>query len=158
MGAGRTEDAREAEFDVVLRPCPGEPGRGPSFEDRWGRWPSILRPAEWSGATLSAGFDEALARLDAMGRAFVEPDGAFVAVGDGPGGRWQIDGNAWERAGRVHSVDVRGRCPLGDLERFLAVWREPGEPLAVELVREGVTVDEPTFLRHAVARATAADA
>lgn len=140
----------EARFDVVLHPLPGGLVAGERLADARGEWPTLLPPA--TGATFAVGFDEALARLDALGRAFVEPDGSFVWVGPGGEDRWQLDGNAWEREGRVASVDVRGRCPVEELVRFLAVWREAREPLVVELVRAGVFLDEPTFLRHAVAR------
>ncbi len=140
---------QEARFDVVLHPLPGLAVPGESLADSRGTWPTIFLPAP--GGTFAVGFDEALARLDALGRAFVEPDGSFVWVGPGGEGRWQLDGNAWERDGRVASVDVRGRCPPEELARFLDVWRSPGERLAVEVVRAGVCLDEPTFLRHAVA-------
>ena len=139
----------EARFDVVLHPLPGAAVAGEGLADARGEWPTIHLPAP--GATFTVGFDEALARLDALGRAFVEPDGSFVWVGPGGEDRWQLDGNAWEREGRVASVDVRGRCPAEELVRFLAVWRGARESLAVELVRAGVCLDEPTFLRHAVA-------
>lgn len=139
----------EARFDVVLHPLVGNAVAGEELLDARGRWPTIRLPPP--GETFAVGFDEALARLDALGRAFVEPDGSFVWVGPGGEGRWQLDGNAWERAGRVASVDVRGRCPAEELERFLDVWRSSRESVAVELVRAGVCFDEPTFLRHAVA-------
>jgi len=139
----------DATFDVVLHPLPGPPRPGETLVDGRGAWPTILLPG--ADATFAVGFDEALARLDGLGRAFVEPDGSFVWVGPGQGDRWQVDGNAWERAGRVASVDVRGRCPAEELARFLDVWRSSGEGMAVALVRAGVCLDEPTFLRHAVA-------
>ena len=95
--------------------------------------------------------DEALAGLAALEQACVEPDGSFVWVGPGGEGRWQIDGNAYERHGRVLVVETKGTCPVDVLDRFLAVWGWPGQPLAVQLVRAGVFVDEPTFRRHAAA-------
>lgn len=143
-------DAVLAHFDVVLHPRGGAVEAGPPFQDERGIWPT-LRPGGPRGITTGVGFDAALAALDAFARASTEPDGAFLWVGEGEGGRWQVDGNAWEREGRILSVDVRGRCPLGELRRFLGLWRAAGEGLLVEFVRAGVYVDEETFLRHAVA-------
>lgn len=139
-----------ARFDVVLHPRGDATVAGPPFEDDRGVWPTLRRGAA-RGITTAVGFDAALAALDAFPRASTEPDGAFLWVGEGEGGRWQVDGNAWEREGRILSVDVRGRCPVGELRRFLGLWRAEGEALLVELVRGGVYVDEATFLRHAVA-------
>jgi len=151
-------DASGAVFDVALHPLPDGAAAGAGFRDGRGTWPTIVLGVTGE-RTFAVGFDEALARVDALGRAFVEPDGSFVWVGAEGDARWQVDGNAWERDGAVVRVDVRGRCPVADLRRFLDVWRGPGERVAVELVRAGVWLDEPTFLRHAVAPdgATAAD-
>lgn len=141
--------APRATFDVVLHPIPAGTRPGDALVDARGTWPTIVLPG--GGATFMVAFDDALARVDALGRAYVEPDGSFVWVGPGEGDRWQVDGNAWERTGRVTRVDVRGACPPEALVRLLDVWRSPGEAIAVELVRAGVCIDEPTFLRHAVA-------
>lgn len=147
----------EARFDVVLHPLPAGTVPGSPYVDARGSWPTVRLPVPRDGRTFSVGFDEALARFDRLGRAFIEPDGSFVWVGPGGEGRWQVDGNAWERSGAVASVDARGRCPVEELARFLDVWRERGEGLAVELVRAGVCLDEATFLRHAVAPSADAD-
>lgn len=150
---GRDDDAATmAVFDVVLHPGPKVAMAGPVHRDAWGTWPTIMLSRDAFAGTTTVSFDEALAGLDAKGRAFVEPDGAFVWVGPGGPKHWQVDGNAWEREGRVHAVDAKGSCPLAALHRFLEVWRGPEERLAVELIRAGVHLDEPTFLRHAVAR------
>lgn len=160
MTPDRTERAaaEEARFDVVLHPVAPGTRPGETHVDTRGSWPTIRLPVDGAGVTTSIGFDDALARLDALGRAFVEPDGAFVWVGPGGPGRWQVDGNAWERDGRVHAVEARGCCPLAELRRFLAVWRGPDESLAVEVLRAGIHLDEATFLRHAVSRGAGGDA
>lgn len=151
-GPSPTDPACRTAFDVVLHPLVAGSTPGPVHADTWGSWPTIVVPRAAHGGTTTVGFDEALSRLDALGRAFVEPDGAFVWVGTGGPGRWQVDGNAWERDGRIHAVDVRGTCPLDELLRLLAVWRGPDERLAVEILRAGIHLDEATFLRHALAR------
>lgn len=138
-------------FDVSLHPFPVGAVAGPPLVDAHGTWPTILPPVDAAGRTMTADFDEALARLAALERAYVEPDGSFVWVGPGGDGRWQIDGNAYEREGRVLVVETKGTCPEEILDLFLAVWGWPAQALAVQLVRAGVFVDPPTFRRHAVA-------
>jgi len=142
----------DAQFDVVLHPFPPRVRPGPVHVDRLGTWPTLLPDGE-PGGTTGVGFDGALAALESLERAYTEPDGSFVWVGEGPAGRWQVDGNAWERSGEILSVDARGRCPTEHLRRFLAVWHRPGDRLVVELARAGVFLDEETFLRHARAAA-----
>jgi hypothetical protein len=138
-------------FDVSLHPLPGDAIAGTPLVDPRGIWPTIVPPADAAGMTMTSDFEAALSRLAALERAFVEPDGSFVWVGPGGEGRWQIDGNAYERHGRVLVVETKGGCPEDILERFLAVWGWPGQALAVQLVRAGVFVDEPSFRRHAAA-------
>ena len=142
---------RELRFDVSLHPLPGSAISGPPLVDPRGTWPTIVPPADAAGMTMTSDFDAALERLGALERAFVEPDGSFVWVGPGGEGRWQIDGNAYERHGHVLVVETKGSCPEDIFDRFLAVWGWPGQALAVQLVRAGVFVDEPTFRQHAAA-------
>jgi hypothetical protein len=139
-------------FDVSLHPLPDGAVAGSPLVDPRGTWPTIVPPAEAAGLTMTSDFELALERLAALERAFVEPDGSFVWVGPGGEGRWQIDGNAYERHGRVLVVEAKGNCPEDVLDRFLAVWGWPTQALAVQLVRAGVFVDEPTFRRHAASQ------
>lgn len=139
-------------FDVTLHPLPDGVIGGPPLSDAWGTWPTIELPQEAAGLVMSGDFDAALGRLAALDRLYVEPDGSFVWVGPGGEGRWQVDGNAYERQGKVLNIEVKGACPEDVLDAFLAVWGWPDEPLAVQLVRAGVFVDVPTFRRHAAAR------
>jgi len=141
-----------ARFDVTLHPLPDGAVAGPQLTDPWGTWPTIVLPKAAAGLVMAGDFDMALERLAKLDRLYVEPDGSFVWVGPGGEERWQVDGNAYERQGRVLNVEVKGACPEDVLDVFLAVWGWPGEPLAVQLVRAGVFVDVPTFRRHATAR------
>ena len=138
-------------FDVSLHPLPGGAISGPPLVDPRGTWPTIVPPTDAAGMTMTSDFDAALERLGALERAFVEPDGSFGWGGRGGEERWQIDGNAYERHGHVLVVETKGSCPEDIFDLFLAVWGWPGQALAVQLVRAGVFVDEPTFRRHAAA-------
>jgi hypothetical protein len=50
-------------------------------------------------------------------------------------------------------VDLKGSCPAAEFDRLLAAFGWPDQPLVMELVRPAVVLDEPTFRRHAAARA-----
>ncbi len=147
----------ELVFDVSLHPRPRGAVAGAMLRDARGDWPTLVVPREAAGERMAIDFDLALERLAALERLYVEPDGSFVWVGPGNEGRWQIDGNAYERLGRVLVVEVKGRCPIAEWDRFLNVWGWPADPLMVQLVRAGVFVDEPTFRRLAAVRGTIAE-
>jgi len=146
-------------FEIALHACPDDAGVGREFVDEWGAWPTLEVPKEALAAPMAVGFDEAFERLAAIERMFAEPDGSFVwACSEPPSTpgqpRWQVDGNAFERSGRVVLVDLKGRCPAAEFDRLLAAFGWPGQRMAMELVRPAVFLDESTFRRHAVARAS----
>ncbi|MFM8379163.1 MAG: hypothetical protein ACKOB1_07550 [Planctomycetia bacterium] len=114
-------------------------------------------PRESLGRPLALGFDEALARLAALPRLYAEPDGSFVWTSPAAERPWQVDGNLFERDGRVLLVDLKGSCPQDEFDRLLAAFGWPSEPVMFELVRAGVFLDEQTFRRHAAARGAAGD-
>lgn len=144
-------------FDAALHRRPDCPLPGPSYGDRWGDWPTLsVAPGETT-KPLAIGFDAALGRLDRLERMFTEPDGAFVWTSPREGLSWQVDGNAFERDGRVLLVDLKGSCPPPEFDRLLAAFGWPAEPIMVQLVRPAVFLDEATFRRHATARGMAGD-
>lgn len=146
-------------FEIALRARPENAVAGRDFVDEWGAWPTLEIPKESLAAPMAIGFDDAFERLAAIERMFAEPDGSFVwacsASPAMPGEpRWQVDGNAFDRDGRVVLVDLKGRCPAVEFDRLLAAFGWPGQPMAMELVRPAVVLDEGTFRRHAAARAS----
>lgn len=147
-------------FEITLHPRPDEAVPGGMHADAWGAWPTLVVPHEALAAALACTFDEALGRLAAFERLYVEPDGSFVWTSPhalGPRAAWQVDGNAYERAGRVLLVDLKGSCPPEAFDRLLAAFGWPGQPVMMQLVRAAVFLDEATFRRHALARGLAGD-
>jgi hypothetical protein len=148
-------------FEITLHGLPG-PAAAPDvtggFRDAHGEWPALALPRDVVAEPMAVGFDTALDRLDALPRMFVEPDGAFVWASPREGRRWQVDGNAFERTGRVLLVDLKGSCPASAFDSLLACFGWPEQALAVQLVRAGVFVDLDTFRSHATRRAIAGDA
>lgn len=98
---------------------------------------------------FSVSFEEAAAALAALPRMYCEPDGSFVWTSPADGRRWQVDGNLYDRGGRLLFVDLKGSCPAGELDRLLAACGWPATPVIFQLVREALFVDEPTFRRLA---------
>ena len=106
---------------------------------------------------MAVGFDDAIDRLSAIERLYAEPDGSIVWTSPREGLRWQVDGNLFERDGRVLLVDLKGTCPPAEFDRLLAVFDWPGQGVMMELVQAGVFLDEATFRRHARARGSRED-
>lgn len=146
-------------FEITLHGLPAPaPGATSCFSDSHGTWPTLAVSPEAVAEPMPIGFDEALGLLDVLPRMFVEPDGAFVWTSPREGRRWQVDGNAFERAGRVLLVDLKGSCPAAAFDSLLASFGWPEQVLVVQLVRAGVFLDLETFRGHAIRRAIAGDA
>ena len=144
-------------FEITLQHKPAEATAGPLLTDAWGSWPTLDIPRESLASPMAIGFDAALDRLAAIERLYVEPDGSFVWASPREGLAWQVDGNAFDRDGRLLLVDLKGSCPEPAFDRLLEACGWPGQPLMVQLVRPAVFLEEPMFRRHARARAVAGD-
>lgn len=149
-------------FEITLQHKPAEATAGPLLTDAWGSWPTLDIPRESLASPMAIGFDAALDRLAAIERLYVEPDGSFVwacsRTSDGAASTWwQVDGNAYERGGRVLLVDLKGSSPPAEFDRLLQAFGWPGQPLMMQLVRSATFLDESTFRRHALARGLVGD-
>ena len=140
-------------FEISLHRHPVEGlEAGDPHTDAWGTWPTVLAPHELLAVPLTISFDEAIDRLDRLDRMYAEPDGSFVWVSPREGLSWQVDGNVFDREGRVVLVDMKGSCLPADFDTLLACFGWPAEPHLFQLVRPAVFLEEPVFRRHAEAR------
>jgi hypothetical protein len=147
-------------FDITLHRLDPErvgPHAGSVHADAWGSWPALDVPHDALAVPLGIGFDEAFDRLGRLERMYAEPDGSFVWTSPREGVSWQVDGNAFERNGRVLLVDLKGSCPPREFDRLLEAFGWPAEWMLVQLSRPAVFLDEATFRRHALARGAAGD-
>jgi hypothetical protein len=128
-----------------------------SYVDAWGTWPTLAVPHAELAVPMAIGFDDALDRLATLERMYVEPDGAFVWTSPREGLWWQVDGNAFEKDGRVLLADLKGSCPASKFDQLLAGFGWPHQAMLTQLVRPAVFLDEQTFRRHARARGIAGD-
>lgn len=140
-------------FEISLHRHPAEAlVKGAPLADAWGTWPTVTAPHELLVVPLAISFDEAIERLCRLDRMYAEPDGSFVWVSPREGLSWQVDGNVFDREGRVVLIDMKGTCPPADFDRLLTCFGWPAEPLLFQLVRPAVFLEEPAFRRHAEAR------
>jgi hypothetical protein len=100
-------------------------------------------------ASFAVTWEEAATTLERLPRMIFEPDGSFVVSGDDADGqRWQVDGHLFDFEGRLHRVELHGSCPPETFDDLLRCVGWPAQPLAFEMVREGVTLDEHELRRR----------
>ncbi|MCC7085687.1 MAG: hypothetical protein IT427_11855 [Pirellulales bacterium] len=142
-------------FHVTVRARPERIAMGPPIELR----NKSIRTLAISPALLTTpfrlSFEEVAAQLDQLERMLVEPDGSFVWVSSQAGSHWQVDGNLFDRDGRLLFVDLKGHCPAEQFDRLLATFDWPTTALIFELTREAAMLDEVEFRRFAEVSACA---
>jgi hypothetical protein len=104
-----------------------------------------LEPAALAGSLFDCDFETALARLAALERMYCEPDGSFVWTSSSGEPTWQVDGNLYDRAGRLSHVDLQGACHGENFDRLLAAFGWPGTALVFLLKHEAVVLEETVF-------------
>jgi hypothetical protein len=126
-----------------------------TYVDAGTAWPLLAVRQEDLAIPLAIGFDEALARLARLERMYAEPDGSFVWTSSRAGLAWQVDGNLFDKDGRVLLVDMKGTCPPEEFDRLLRCFGWPAETVMMQVVRPAVFLEETVFRRHALARGAA---
>jgi hypothetical protein len=115
--------------------------------------PSDLHVIVEAPEGFAVSFEQASAALDTLDRLYLEPDGSFVWTGEtesnspeaAPPGRWQLDGELYDRDGRLAYVVLKGNAPIEVLNQLLAALGCPPTCPSFQLVREGQTLDEAGF-------------
>ena len=118
---------------------------GPTIVLHRRRFVTLAIPHEALAHPFNLSFEAAVERLNHLERMFSEPDGSFVWTSPHDGPMWQIDGNLFDRNGRLLFVDLKGTCPPEEFDRLLMAFGWPQTPLVFQLVREAVFLDEPEF-------------
>jgi hypothetical protein len=106
-------------------------------------------PPEALATPFAISFEQAAAALTVLDRLFFEPDGSLVWVSARDEAPWQVDGNLFDRNGRLLFVDLKGTCPEGAFNRLLGTLGWPATAVMIQLVREAVFVEEAEFRRFA---------
>lgn len=138
------------QFNLTIHACPTDIAAGPEVPLAGGQYRSLaVAPATLAATTFDCTFEEASARLEALPRMFLEPDGSFVWTSSQSDQAWQVDGNLYDRAERLAFIDLNGSCPAVDFDRLLSALGWPRSPLVFQLTREAVVLDEAEFRRYA---------
>lgn len=137
------------QFDVSLHVRSGEAQPGPAITLAGQSIETLEVPAASQAIPFGVTFEDVSDALSTWPRMFVEPDGAILWTGDDAQGRWQVDGNLYDRAGRLVYVDLAGNSPQGQFDELLAVLGWPATAVMFQLKREGVWLDEAAFRRWA---------
>ncbi len=136
-------------FHVTIHARPAEAAIGPTIEIDGRKLTTVAVPHDARSEPFRIAFEEVVSRLNQLERMFSEPDGSFVWASPHDGPRWQLDGNLFDRDGRLLFVDLKGTCPAEEFDRLLSVLGWPQSPLVFQLVREAVFLDEAEFRRWA---------
>ena len=133
------------QFDVSAHVRSGEAQLGPVITHGGQTFETLEVPAASQAVPFDVTFEDVFDALSTWPRMFVEPDGAILWTGDDAQGRWQVDGNLYDRAGRLIYVDLAGNCPQAEFDRLLAALGWPVTAIMFQLKREGVWLDEGAF-------------
>lgn len=137
-------------FCVTLHARPTVVAAGPEVQLAGDTFRTLaIAPATLAATTFDCTFEEASARLEALQRMFLEPDGSLVWTSSQSDQTWQVDGNLYDRAERLAFVDLNGSCPAREFELLLAALGWPRTPLVFQLTREAIVLDESEFRRCA---------
>ena len=140
-------------FYVTIHAQPASATAGPALALA-GRKLSTLQvaPDEVPATTMPLSFETAVERLTEFERMFCEADGSFVWVSSQGEPAWQVDGNLYDRDGRLLFVDVKGTCPSEQFDRLLSALGWPKTPLMFQLTREAVFLSEAEFRCYAASQ------
>jgi hypothetical protein len=135
-------------FHVCLHARPGEARTSPA-KSLAGLELATLEVVPSELPALGASFEDAAAALGSLPRMYCEPDGSFVWVSSAGDAAWQVDGNLYDRGGRLLFVDLKGSCPATEFDRLLTACGWPATEVIFQLVREALYLAEPEFRRYA---------
>jgi hypothetical protein len=110
---------------------------------------ALNAPAAALTAPFPVTFEQTGAALSNLERLYFEPDGSFVWVSGSSEPKWQVDGNLFDRDGRLLFVDLKGTCPAEQFNQLLSAFGWPGTPVMMQLLREAVFLDDQEFRRFA---------
>ncbi len=109
---------------------------------------SVCRVApEMLTGPFAATFEQASARLSALPRLFIEPDGSFVWVSESGADEWQIDGQLTDSAQGLMTMDLKLFGCDADWAAVLRAVDWPHQALLFQCVQLGIYLDEHQFRR-----------
>jgi hypothetical protein len=140
-------------FQAIVHARAAEVSPGVSLSLRSANTVTLMVPPVALAYPFNLSFDQVYSALESIERMYIEPDGSFVWVsstdGENDSPQWQLDGNLFDRNGRLLLVDVKGSCTELVLDRLLSAVGWPETPVMFELAREAVFLEESEFRQYA---------
>lgn len=136
-------------FHVSVHARSAEVGDGPMVMIGGGSVRTLSVGPEAIGLPYGVTFEQAGEALAKLERMFFEPDGSFVWTSMSGEPRWQVDGNLFDRGGKLLFVDLKGSCPSEQFDRLLAAFGWPAIPVMFQVTQAAVFLGEPEFRRFA---------
>lgn len=134
-------------FQTTIHARSADVAAGAELEIGGRRVKTLAVSPESVSTPFEISFEDAAARLEQLERMFFEPDGSLVWASPQEGPDWQIDGNLFDRNGKLQFVDLKGNCPAEQFDRLLTALGWPATPLMFQLTREAVFLGEVEFRR-----------
>jgi hypothetical protein len=96
---------------------------------------------------LPISFEDAVERLSALPRMFVEPDGSFVWVSNSADSAWQLDGVLFDRGGSLQYVELHGTCSKESFESLTGIFGNNEMRFVIQLMQQAIFLCEAEFCR-----------
>jgi hypothetical protein len=138
------------DFQITVHARSAEISNGPTMEIGGRSVQTLAVSPEMLATRFQLSFEEAAARLEQLERLFFEPDGSFVWASSQTEQPWQIDGNLFDRDGRLLFVDLKGSCPQHQFDQLISAFGWPNAPVMFQLTREAIFLDEVEFRKFAM--------
>ncbi|HTQ38543.1 MAG TPA: hypothetical protein VMJ32_05920 [Pirellulales bacterium] len=145
-------------FHTAVHARSPEVAAGPEIRLRGTTFQTLTVNPSALATAFPVSFEQAGAALEKLERLHFEPDGSFVWVSGRDELAWQIDGNLFDRSGRLLFVDLKGTCPSRQFDQLLAAFGWPTTAVMFQLLREAAFLDETEFRRYAEIRAASSPA
>jgi hypothetical protein len=136
-------------FHVALHARRPEVAEGPEVQLRGRNFHTLSATSADLATPLPVSFEQASEALGKLERLYFEPDGSLVWVSSQGEPAWQVDGNLFDRDGRLMFVDLKGTCPGEPFDRLISAFGWPATAIMFQLLREAVFLDEAEFRRFA---------
>ncbi len=141
------ESSGVGEFGPVNRQLEGRQ----RFVEYGGIQLGCLNSNEMRLSEFAFSLEELAAYLETQERCYFEWDGSFMWTGEAAGESWQMCGMAYDVAGKLQRIELRGKCPYSVIAGLLNFLKQGSNDVVAHLpmLGEYITERELERLWHA---------